>query len=44
VEEGTFFANSAGSRPAMQVVLRGATFGDSEIDWTIQRVPKEVPA
>jgi len=44
VEESTFFANSAGSRPAMQIVLRGATFGDSEIDWTIQRVPKEVPA
>jgi uncharacterized heparinase superfamily protein len=44
VEESTFFANSAGSRPAMQIVLRGATFGDSEINWTVERAPKEVPA
>jgi uncharacterized heparinase superfamily protein len=44
VEESTFFANSAGSRPAMQIVLRGATFGDSEINWAVERVPKEVPA
>jgi uncharacterized heparinase superfamily protein len=44
VEESTLFANSAGSRPAMQIVLRGATFGESEIKWTVERVPKEVPA
>lgn len=39
VEESTFFANSAGTRPAMQIVLRGATFGNSEINWAVERVP-----
>ncbi len=40
VEESSFFANSAGPRPAMQIVLRGATFGNSEINWAVERVPR----
>jgi uncharacterized heparinase superfamily protein len=38
VEESTFFANSTGTHPAMQIVLRGATFGNSEINWAVERI------
>jgi len=44
VEEGTYFASSAGPRPAMQIVLRGATFGNSEINWAVERVHEEPAA
>ena len=44
VEESTFFAGSAGPRAAMQIVLRGATFGNSEIKWAVERVREEQAA
>ena len=44
VEESTFFANSAGPRPAMQIVLRGATFGNSEVNWVVERARGEQTA
>jgi uncharacterized heparinase superfamily protein len=44
VEEGTYFASSAGPRPAMQIVLRGATFGNSEINWAVERLREEKTA
>jgi uncharacterized heparinase superfamily protein len=44
VEESTYFGGSAGPRAAMQIVLRGATFGNSEIKWTVERVHEESAA
>jgi len=44
IEEGAYFASSAGPRPAMQIVLRGATFGNSEINWGLERVREEQTA
>ena len=38
IEESTYFANSAGPRPALQIVLRGATYGESEVNWVIARM------
>jgi uncharacterized heparinase superfamily protein len=36
LEEGTFFADSAGPRSAMQIVARGATVGASEVRWVAE--------
>jgi uncharacterized heparinase superfamily protein len=36
LEEGTFFADSAGPRSAMQIVARGATFGATEVRWVAE--------
>ena len=33
IEDGLYFVDSAGPRPSVQIVLRGATFGESEIRW-----------
>jgi uncharacterized heparinase superfamily protein len=44
VEESTYFAGSAGPRAAMQIVLRGATFGNSGIKWAVERVLEEQAA
>jgi uncharacterized heparinase superfamily protein len=41
IEESAYFANSSGPRAAMQIVLRGATFGESEVNWVIERVVGE---
>ncbi len=41
VEESTFFANSTGPRSALQIVLRAATFGESEVSWAVTRVGEE---
>jgi uncharacterized heparinase superfamily protein len=38
LEEGTFFADSAGPRSAMQIVARGATFGATEVRWVAEAV------
>lgn len=38
VEESVHFADSAGPRAAHQIVLRGATFGESEVGWTLERI------
>jgi uncharacterized heparinase superfamily protein len=37
IEESAYFANSSGPRAAMQIVLRGATFGETEVNWVIER-------
>jgi uncharacterized heparinase superfamily protein len=37
IEESAYCANSAGPRPALQVVLRGATYGECEVNWVIAR-------
>lgn len=41
IEESTYFANSTGPRRSLQIVLRAATFGESEINWVIERVNEE---
>jgi len=41
IEESTFFANSTGPRRSLQVVLRAATFGESEVKWVVERIPEE---
>src|SRR5690606_31717552 len=41
IEESTFFANSTGPRGSMQIVLRAATFGESDVSWSITRVDRE---
>lgn len=35
IEESLFFAESSGPRPGLQIVLRGATFGESEVRWRL---------
>ena len=37
VEESAYFADSSGPRRAMQIVLRGVTFGETEVSWTVAR-------
>jgi uncharacterized heparinase superfamily protein len=41
IEESSYFANSTGPRASMQIVLRAATFGESEVNWVIERAPRE---
>lgn len=36
IEESTFFADSAGPRRALQIVARGATFGETEVRWVLE--------
>ena len=36
IEESTYFANSAGPRRALQLVARGATFGEAEVRWVLE--------
>ena len=33
IEDGLYFVDSAGPRPSLQIVLRGATFGETEVRW-----------
>lgn len=40
VEESAYFAESAGPRPAAQIVLRGVTFGETEVNWVAERAPE----
>jgi uncharacterized heparinase superfamily protein len=41
IEESAYFANSTGPRAAMQIVLRAVTFGESEVNWMVERVAEE---
>ncbi len=41
IEDSTYFANSTGPRRALQIVLRGATFGESEVLWVAVRLSAE---
>jgi len=36
VEESVHFAGSAGPRAGLQIVLRGATFGETEVTWVFE--------
>ncbi len=36
IEESLYFVDSAGPRPSLQIVLRGTTFGETEISWSVQ--------
>ena len=36
IEESTYFADSAGPRRALQIVARGATFGETEVRWVLE--------
>lgn len=38
IEEGVHFAATAGPLAALQVVLRGATFGETEVRWALSRI------
>ncbi len=41
IEESAYFANSTGPRSAMQIVLRAATYGESVVNWAVERVAGE---
>jgi len=41
IEDSAYFANSTGPRRALQIVLRAATFGESEVNWVIERAIEE---
>jgi uncharacterized heparinase superfamily protein len=36
LEESTYFADSAGPVRSLQIVARGATFGETEVNWTME--------
>ncbi|MFA5949320.1 MAG: heparinase II/III family protein [Hyphomicrobium sp.] len=36
LEESTYYADSAGPRRALQIVARGATFGETEVRWVVE--------
>lgn len=40
VEDGAYFAESSGPRAALQIVLRGVTFGETEVNWVVERLAK----
>lgn len=37
VEDSTYFADTSGPRSTLQIVARGATFGESEVRWVVER-------
>jgi uncharacterized heparinase superfamily protein len=39
VEESIFFADSAGPRRSLQIVLRGSASGDASVRWLLERLP-----
>ena len=38
IEDSVHFAEAAGPRDSLQIVLRGASFGDSAVDWCLERL------
>jgi uncharacterized heparinase superfamily protein len=38
IEDGTYFADIAGPRPAQCIVLRGVCAGATEVGWRLERV------
>lgn len=42
IEDGLYFVDSAGPRPSLQIVLRGATFGEVEVRWRVTAEPASV--
>ncbi|MEQ1651366.1 MAG: heparinase II/III family protein [Hyphomicrobium sp.] len=39
IEDGLYFVDSAGPRPNLQIVLRGATYGETEVRWHVKADP-----
>lgn len=44
VEDSLYFVDSAGPRSNLQIVLRGATFGETEVRWTVRAEDMPVEA
>jgi uncharacterized heparinase superfamily protein len=42
LEESLYFVDSAGPRPGMQIVLRGTTFGETEVHWVMRTEDPDV--
>jgi uncharacterized heparinase superfamily protein len=42
IEESIFYVDSAGPRPSMQIVLRGTTFGETEVHWSMRAESSDV--
>jgi hypothetical protein len=42
LEEGTFFADSTGPTRVLQLIARGATSGDTQVDWVIEKYVEPV--
>jgi len=40
IEESSYFAESSGPRPALQIVVRGASYGETEVNWVVERLPE----
>lgn len=40
IEESAYFAENAGPRPRQQIVLRGVTYGETEVNWVAERLPE----
>ncbi len=38
IEDSLYFVDSAGPRPGLQIVLRGTTFGETEVRWSVASV------
>jgi len=43
IEESAYFAENAGPRPTSQIVLRGVTYGETEVNWVAERLPEGIP-
>ncbi|MFA7306419.1 MAG: heparinase II/III family protein [Hyphomicrobium sp.] len=39
IEESIFYVDSAGPRPSLQIVLRGTTFGETDVHWSMRCDP-----
>ena len=42
IEESIFYVDSAGPRPSLQIVLRGTTFGEMEVHWSMRAESSDV--
>ncbi len=42
IEESLFFVDSAGPRPGLQIVLRGTTFGQTSVVWSVTAETPEI--
>lgn len=40
IEESLYFSESTGPRPGVQIVLRGVTFGETEVRWSVTGKPE----
>jgi uncharacterized heparinase superfamily protein len=43
IEPSIHFADRTGSMPTRQIVLRGATFGETEVRWRFERISSDPP-